>query len=208
MKPQVILVHGLWMTGLEMSFIESRLRRCGFDVHRFPYADLRNSPAENARRLHSWLQEMPTERRHFVGHSLGGIVLLHLFHQFPEQLPGRVVLLGSPVRGSEAARRMSRIAGLKGLLGKSLENGLGGDVPPWSGERDLGVVAGTLGLGFGQLFGGLEKPHDGTVSVAETRIEKARDFLPVKTSHMGMLVSSIVTDQICAFLHDGRFRPS
>ena len=173
MKPQVILVHGLWMTGLEMSFIESRLRRCGFEPHRFRYADLRNSPAENARRLHSWLQEIPAERRHFVGHSLGGIVLLHLFHRFPEQLPGRVVLLGSPVRGSEAARRMSRIAGLNGLLGNSLENGLGGDAPPWNGGRDLGVVAGTLGLGFGQLFGGLETPHDGTVSVAETRIEKA-----------------------------------
>ena len=96
------------------------------------------------------------ERLHLVAHSLGGIVLHHLFRQFPDLPPGRVVLLGSPVRGSGVARRMAVSPFLRPLLGSNREEGLLGDVPPWPPNRELGVIAGNRGLGVGRLIGGLE----------------------------------------------------
>ena len=202
----VVLVHGIWVNGLEMWPLGRRLRGCGFTPMRFPYGDLRRGPADNARRLQRWLERLPGKEVHFVGHSFGGIVLLHLFDLFPQQRPGRVVLLGSPVSGSSVAKRMYRSPLLRPLLGRSVEEGgLLGGAPSWRAEHELGVLAGTSELGMGRLFGVLESPHDGTVSLAETEVNGARERVTLAASHTGMLFSSATGRQLCAFLQTGRF---
>lgn len=188
-----------------MQLLGHRLSRCGFTPKRFPYSDLRRSPAENAFRLQQWLVQLPGTDVHFVGHSLGGLLLLHLFALFPEQRPGRVVFLGTPAAGSGVARRMQNIPLLRPLLGRTVEAGLVGGAPPWNGEHDLGIVAGTVGLGIGRLIGGLERPHDGTVTLAESEVQGARERITVATTHTGMLFSSATARQVCAFLRTGRF---
>jgi pimeloyl-ACP methyl ester carboxylesterase len=206
MRPKVILVHGLWFNGVEMLWLARRLRRCGFEPLRYRYAETRLTPAENALRLHRWLLNQQGDEVHFVAHSLGGIVLLHLFWRFPDQRPGRVVFLGSPVAGSEVARRLARLPLLGASLGRSGENGLLGGAPAWGGGRDLGILYGTLGLGFGMLLGGLRRPHDGTVSADETRLPGARQSLALPVSHFGLLLSAQAARQVCAFLRGGMFR--
>jgi len=203
--PEVVLVHGIWVNGLEMLPLGRRLRRCGLMPRRFPYADLRRSPAENARRLQSWLEEISAEEVHFVGHSLGGIVLLHLFHLYPRQRPGRVVFLGTPALGSGVARRMHSSPRLRPLLGRTVEAGLLGGAPSWNAEHDLGLLAGTRELGIGRLIGGVEHPGDGTVALAETRVTGALERTTLAVSHTGMLFSRAVARQVCAFLRDGHF---
>jgi pimeloyl-ACP methyl ester carboxylesterase len=207
MLPPVILVHGLWFNGWEMALLGHRLRRCGFAPIRFPYSDVRRSPADNARRLDVWLRDARGEEIHFVAHSMGGILLLHFFHLFSGQRPGRVVFLGTPAAGSAVARRMESIPGMGWTLGRSVEAGLLGGAPPWSGGRDLGLVAGTLGVGVGRLFGALEGPHDGTVAVAETLVPGAKDRRCLPVSHTGLLVSDSVACCTCHFLHTGSFDP-
>ncbi|MCB1762064.1 MAG: hypothetical protein KDI27_02850, partial [Gammaproteobacteria bacterium] len=39
----VLLIHGLWMTGLEMHWLGSRLIRCGFKIRYFHYRSLSRS---------------------------------------------------------------------------------------------------------------------------------------------------------------------
>lgn len=135
----------------------------------------------------------------------GGIVVLHLF-ELGRVLPeGRVLLLGSPVLGSGVARAMMAHTGLRSLLGRSGIDGLTQAAPEWHGERDLGVIAGTMALGVGRLFGGLQGANDGTVSVCETRLQGATDFVTLAVNHMGMLFSSGVAREACRFLHYGRF---
>ena len=203
---QVVLVHGIWVNGLEMWPLGRGLIRCGFIPRRFPYGDLRHGPADNARRLQRWLQRLPGEQVHFVGHSFGGIVLLHLFDLFPRQRPGRVVFLGSPAGGSSVARCMYRSRLLRPLLGRAVdEGGLLGGAPPWRAEHELGLLAGTMELGVGRLFGCLESPHDGTVSLSETEVAGARGRVTVAASHTGMLFSSATVRQLCAFLQTGSF---
>jgi hypothetical protein len=80
-----------------------------------------------------------------------------------------------------------------------------GAVPPWSGARDLGVIAGRLAFGFGLLLGSLPRPNDGTVAVDETKLEGTKDHIVLKVSHTAMLLSRGVAVQAAHFLRHGRF---
>jgi len=205
-SPQaVVLVHGIWMPALVMALLGRRLAQCGFRPLRFGYPDRAASPAENAARLNELIGDLGVDRLHLLAHSLGGIVVLHLLERFPEQPPGRVLLLGSPVRGSGLARRLASTRGLGWLLGRSGERGVLGGAPGWSGERELGVIAGTRGPGVGTLVGGVARPNDGTVAVAETKLPGAAAFLTLPVSHAGLLLSRPVASACCRFLIQGRF---
>jgi pimeloyl-ACP methyl ester carboxylesterase len=205
-------VHGIWMTGLELQPLARRLRKAGFDTHLFRYPSLRRSPQENAAALLNQLRVLGCARLHFVAHSLGGLVLLHLFAAFGDdpalRRPGRVVLLGSPVRGSVVAQRLNRSALLRPFLGRSIEQGLLGDVPDWvggrAGEWKIGVIAGNRGFGVGSLFGGLPQPADGTVSVAETRLPGAA-HITLPHGHFGLLLAAETAELTTRFLRQGRF---
>ncbi len=198
-------MHGIWMSGLEMGLLGRRLAACGFQPRRFRYHSLRCAPAENAEELATFARRLDLPRLHFVGHSLGGIVLLHLFARHTDLPPGRVVLLGCPAQGSGVARRLAHLPVLRPSLGRSVEDGLLGEAPAWRGGRELGVIAGTGGLGVGRLIGGLTSPSDGTVAVAETRLPGAKDMLTLDTTHTGMLFSRSVAVATARFLSGGCF---
>lgn len=203
-KEAIVLVHGLWMKGPEMFVLRRRLRKAGYCVYQFSYRSLANDLAGNARKLQRFLAHVEAECVHFVAHSLGGLVVRCLFHDFPEQRPGRIVTLGTPHSGSYVAEWMTRSGVLRRLLGRSLP-ALTGKVSPWHGERQLGSVAGSLGIGMGMVLRELPRPNDGTVTVASTRLDGMTDHITVKVSHMGLLFSHESVEQIIAFLSTGHF---
>jgi pimeloyl-ACP methyl ester carboxylesterase len=204
MTETVVLVHGVLMSGRELALLSRRLRRCGFTPLAFDYPSRRRQLRDNARALVEFVAELHSPVVHLVGHSLGGLVILQALVLQPELPPGRVVLLGSPVRGSQVARRLAGLPGGRWLLGRSLD-GLLGNVPGWQGRRELGLIAGTLPLGVGWVTGGLAGRHDGTVAVAETRLAGAPPAMEVHTSHTGLVFSAAVARQVCSFLRHGRF---
>ena len=55
---------------------------------------------------------------------------------------------------------------------------------------------------LGQAFDG---PHDGTVSVAETRVPGLADHVVVRASHSGLLFSDEVVRQVAGFLRGDGF---
>jgi pimeloyl-ACP methyl ester carboxylesterase len=193
------------MTGADMALLRWRLRRCGFRAVQFHYPSIRASIRDNAARLQRLVERLPGGEVHFVGHSLGGLVVRRFFHDFPQQRPGRVVTLGTPHTGSLAARRLIQNRIGRWLLGRAGEDGLLGGLPPWAPERALGVIAGSLPLGGAWVVGGLPRPHDGTVSVESTRLPGMADHLVLHVSHMGLLVSPEAARQTCHFLRHGRF---
>jgi len=203
-KESVVLVHGLWMTGIDMFLLRRRLRRCGFDVVQFSYPTLRSDIATNAARLHEFSRALQNPVIHFIGHSLGGLVILRLFQDFPGQRPGRVVLLGTPCAGSYVAYRLSQCVG-RWLFGQSLEQGLLNDAHRWSGGRELGVIAGSLSFGGGMIVRGLPRPNDGTVAVRETYLSGMTEHITLPASHTGLVFSANVARQVCVFLQTGRF---
>ena len=205
MSEAVVLVHGLWMRGPVMLLLRYRLRRCGFLPYQFSYPTTRCTVEEAAHLLQRFLSKVPEPTVHFVGHSLGGLVVQRLFTQYPAQRPGRVVTLGTPYQGSIAARRLAGFRAGRFLLGKSFQHGLTEQSPHWTAAQPLGVIAGDLSIGGGRLLGGLTSANDGTVGVDEARISGATEQRVVHVSHMGLVVSSQVARLTCAFLRSGTF---
>lgn len=207
-KPEaVILVHGIWMTGLDMSLLHHRLRLCGFKPVQFSYPTVRCSLKDNAKKLQRFVQRLEkssdTHTIHFVAHSLGGLLLRQFFNDYPDQYPGRVVTLGTPHTGSLVAHRMGCNPFGKILLGKSFLNGLRGDVPPWQTKREIVVFAGRNSIGVGRLIQSLPKPNDGTVAVTETYLEGMSQHRVFPATHMGLLFSDEVAQAVCKYLHKG-----
>lgn len=207
-EKHVVLVHGLWMTGHELGLLGRRLASCGYKPLRFPYPDLRASIADNARRLNQFLRDQQLESANLVGHSLGGIVVLRALHDFPDMPVARTVLLGSPVRGSTVTRRLVSFPPATRIFGKSLEQGLAGNVRIPRNLDNIGMIAGTRPVGFGRLVGGLDGPSDGAVAVTETELPGGAAWLQVRTTHIGLVISRGVALQICHFLENGRFSPT
>jgi len=205
MKETVIFVHGLWMPGHEMTLLRQRVKKCGYNVTQFSYPSMRFNTRVNAKRLNTFAAGIRADKVHFVGHSLGGLVIRWLFHDYPDQKPGRVVTLGTPHQGSQVAKAISQHPFGRRLLGSSTECGLLGDMPPWSGDRDLGVIAGTHNMGLGVLTAGLQDPADGVVAEAETHLPGMTDHITLPLFHFGLMVSKLAAQQICAFLKSGKF---
>jgi pimeloyl-ACP methyl ester carboxylesterase len=203
----VVLVHGLWMTGMESGLLRSRLQDdYGFATRQYSYHTVQVGLDDNVSLLHEFLSDAAGDVLHVVGHSLGGLLALHTLMRFPEERPGRVVCLGSPLRGSSAARAMATLPFGEEILGATIREAvLSGGLTEYRGPREVGVIAGTLAVGFGAVIGELQSPHDGTISVEETRLPGIKDHLEIEVSHTGMLVSPLVVSQTAYFLRHGEF---
>ena len=207
-REQVIYVHGLWMPGGESLLLAHRLaREFDFQVRAFPYSATSGSMAEITAELETFARSVESPVVHFVGHSLGGLVLYRFFERHPGQPPGHVVFLGTPSVASRAAEQAGRSRLIAALMGRPVADEL---LSPherrWAfPDRPLGIIAGTQPLGIGQFVAGFEEDCDGTVSVAETRLPGAHAHIVLPVSHMGMLVSARVAHETGTFLRTGRF---
>lgn len=205
--PRVIFIHGLWMPGRESHWFRQRLAtQYGLDPLLFSYRSRLETLDAVIEALNRSILELKSDCVHIVGHSLGGLLALKLFDHFPAQPQGRIVLLGSPVQGSAAARRLSGVQVGQRMLGTIANQELATvREPAWRQPRDLGVIAGTRPVGLGRVITRFQEPNDGTVSVRETEIDGATDRIQLPVSHFGMLLSARVVDQTARFLRDGHF---
>ena len=107
---QVVLAPGLWMPGAAMALLAMRLARRGYAVHIFAYPG-RGAFEANVEHLARFVREsLNGHPAHFVGHSLGGVLMLEMLNRHPEVQAGATVLLGAPVRGCLAGRRLGAAA--------------------------------------------------------------------------------------------------
>lgn len=214
----VVFVHGLWMPGVESHWFRRRLAAAAdFETSVFGYRTTREPIDSVLERLADFIAARRARTLHLVGHSLGGIVLLRLLQSAAHAAalpPGRAILLGAPVCGSEAAARLEALplgrallgqVAIDGLLRAPLRGGASGPLCEWTPPRDVGVIAGSRPVGLGQVLARFTEPNDGTVALRETRFEAARDRLVLPVSHMGMLMSRRVVEETARFLREGRF---
>jgi pimeloyl-ACP methyl ester carboxylesterase len=203
----VVLVHGLWMTGMESGLLRNRLRdEYGFETRQYSYHTVQVGLEDNVRLLGEFLADVPGDTLHVVGHSLGGLLALHTLVRHPDKRPGRIVCLGSPLRGSSAARAMATLPFGEEILGATIRDAvLNGGMTEYRGTREVGVIAGTLAVGIGVVIDNLPSPNDGTVAVEETKLPGIKDHLEVAVSHTGLLISQVVASQTAFFLRHGQF---
>ncbi|MEE9320203.1 MAG: alpha/beta hydrolase [Granulosicoccus sp.] len=201
----IVLVHGIWMQGFMMRILGQMLTREGYRTHQVSYDFLGRSPEENAGQLFKEITGLQAKTIHLVGHSLGGIVILHLLKRHPEVEIGKVVLLGSPVRGSSVAKRLHANQLLRPLLGRSIERGLLGGAPNFDGQRPLGVITGSGQYGISSLLYPTGEDSDGVVTLSETLLDNVTDRTTVPLSHSTMIFSRQCAKLVAQFLQHGRF---
>lgn len=188
-----------------MRLMGMRLQRCGFQPIVFSYPSMRSSLSQNALLLSHFVRSMTASRIHFIGHSLGGLLVLQTLAEFPEQRIGRIILMGSPYNGSNVAATLSPRAPGRYILGRSMLQWLGQRLPECHAQYELGVIAGCKSIGGGRLISRLPHPNDGVVTVDETRIPNTSDEIVLNVSHSGMLLSAGLALQACSFLQSGHF---
>lgn len=210
----MVLAHGLWLSRPALIGWRRQFERREIKSIAFGYPS-REPLSDNTRRFAAFVEAQAATHIYILGHSLGGLLTLQMLAQFCNAGNGalrirRAVLAGTPVAGNEAARRFARWRGGRWLIG-----GAGQVLGPSASEQrnrqiaalpvEIGIIAGTRGVGLGLLFGPLPKPNDGTVTVAETAFAGARDSIALPLSHSEMLLSGRVVAQAHAFFASGSF---
>jgi pimeloyl-ACP methyl ester carboxylesterase len=204
MTTDLILLHGLWAPALAMSALAARLGAHGYRCHSFHYGGWTHPIEVNAERLGRFARDIG--KAHFVGHSLGGLVILEALGGDSALEVGGVVLLGTPASGSFSGRRLARNGLGRWMLGRSEALWREARRARWTRPEPLGVVAGSMPIGLGRAIGRLPGANDGVVCVAETDVEGMRDRVVLPVSHSAMVLSARVAAQIVQFLRDGRFQ--
>ncbi len=203
----VVYVHGLWMPGDEALVLGHRLRQeYGIALHSFRYSAAFSTVEATVERLAAFVAELGAAEVHFVGHSLGGLIIHRCLERFTQLPPGRVVFLGTPCVASRVAQQATRFAPVTHLMGASVaQELLQVNTRRWTHPHELGIVAGTQPLGVGQFLAQFDEDNDGTVAVSETRMPGATEHITLPVSHLGMLMSSRVAHETGLFLTQGRF---
>ena len=98
-------VHGIARSSSHMESLETYLHHQGFDVINLDYPSTKHDLQTLIQGVHEDLStrlvlDKPT---HFVGYSMGGLLVRAIAHKYPPQNRARVVQLAPPNHGSEVA---------------------------------------------------------------------------------------------------------
>ena len=203
---RVVLLHGMGRTWRSMSPIARACERAGFetlnvgypgtrwrlpaivDLVRARLAAVTGSPAHADRGVPE-----TGPRLHFVGHSLGCIVIRSIVAQDRPERLGRIVLMTPPNRGARLADRALPWLGwlLRPLPDLTVGGAVAASIPTPAG-LEIGVIAGT---------------RDRTVSLEETRLLGETDRALVPCGHSFLMRRPDVQEMTVRFLRTGRFAP-
>jgi pimeloyl-ACP methyl ester carboxylesterase len=219
LKSKVVLVlHGICRSRASMSEICEYLQHhSDYEVLNVSYASTRADLASHAAALTRVIEHLEGVKQiDFVAHSLGNLVIRRYLGDGTNEETGRrpdprikrIVMLGPPNNGAALAItfRNNKLFGM--IFGKSGKQ-LATD---WDNlQRRLatpgcqfGIIAGGLGDddGSNPLIGG---DDDLIVSVAETRLPGASDFLVLPVMHRTLLSDPQVHESMLRFLQHGYF---
>ncbi len=218
MKGKLILVlHGLGRTRSPMSgmatFLEQK-ENC--EAVAISYPSTMADVEQHAASLSHLMENLgDVDEVDFVAHSLGNLVIRRYLYdqQHSNQKPRhppikRIVMLGAPNNGSQLAAGISRYppaAQLIGVPGRELGTG-------WDQLKEhlalpqceFGIIAGGKGddKGYNPMLSG---DNDMIVTVDETRLPGAADFIRLPVVHTFMMDNPDVQQATLSFLEHGYF---
>jgi triacylglycerol lipase len=194
-REAVVLVHGHGAHSVLLEPLRRALERQGFRAVNWRYRSLWGSIETHAARLATKAKEFDedgaVERLHFVGHSMGAIVVRRALAMAQPRKLGRVVLLAPPNRGARLADFVLRVFGRRLIAATELCSHPDSYVNRLSPVADLdcGVIAASW---------------DHVVSLASTYLPGQRDHLVLRSLHT-LPLHRHTPSQVGHFLREGRF---
>lgn len=196
----VVLVHGLWMHRWSLAPIANYLRDNGYNTYRFGYKTTTEPFDFNMQKLQAFVNSREEETVHLVVHSMGGILSMRSLPKIRKK--GKLVMLGSPINGSQSAQAMGQRKWSSWML-KHAQEPLENGVKDPQILRHSMMIAGVSGrIGISRLITKLPKPNDGTVALVETQADWIDHHTTEKTNHFRMLFHKNIKKTILNFLKD------
>jgi pimeloyl-ACP methyl ester carboxylesterase len=195
-REAVLLVHGHGAHPVLLEPLRRALERQGFRAVNWRYGSLRGSIEAHAARLASKAKELDEDtgvaRLHFVGHSMGAIVVRSALAVARPRKLGRVVLLAPPNRGARLADVALRLFGRRLVAAAEPSSKPDSYVNRLASAADVdcGIIAASW---------------DHAVSLASTHLPEERDHLVLRSLHT-LPLHRQAPAQVGHYLREGRFR--
>ena len=208
--PAVMLIHGIIRSSKSFSRMTERFEASGYTVIGFDYPSTRVGIQDSAQYLDSVIRSLDgIEQINIVVHSMGGLLVRAWLRKHNDPRIRRMVMLGVPNNGAQMADMFRRNPLFKTIFGPAGQQlitdpeGLINGLP--TPKFDFGILAGSRGniRGHNPLIPG---DDDGTVSVANTRLPGAADFITVRAMHSFIMYNEEVIDLTHRFITEGHFR--
>lgn len=206
----VVLLHGILIGSWQMHPLSTFFAEQGYEVINIAYP----STDYNLEKLSSIVAADIKKRIiidkpvHFIGYSMGGLVIRATLKKYKPKIMGRVVQIATPNKGSEIADRLKNNIFYKFLYGpagqqlitdQSKIKSLFGPI-----DYDLGIIAGygANNFIFKKTFDG---ENDGTVAVNKVFIAGCKDYIKIRGTHFFMPFDTEVKSQALHFIKHGKF---
>lgn len=208
-KDLVILLHGLGRGKSIMTPLKERLEKVGFVTAVADYKSIGKTPEEIIADVSQQITGFRSDTIrtiHFVGHSLGGLLIRAYLDSISVPNLGKVILIGSPSKGTPIVDYF-RDSWLMNLVGPAAKS-LGTDEKSF--PRTLGAPYYPVGIiaGISSTFNNddfIPGEDDGVVPVESTKIDGMTDFVSVQVSHSSLPRNERVAEEVIAFLKQGSF---
>lgn len=212
-KETVILVHGFFRKSRDMRFIKQRLEQYGYRTIAPDLPTTYKSLDDCTLALEKTLGKIRDTdiRYHFVGHSMGGLIIRRFLSRNRIPNLGRCVFIATPNQGAAMAAKILKFARPVALLFKPLRDLRrgGGIIPPPLNlpEPEMGAIAGNRkARSWGRWL--IHGENDGRVAVASVRFQGLKDFMVLPYDHHHIHHREETTLLVHQFLQTGRFCPS
>ena len=194
---QVVVLHGLYMSGFVMRPLCARLEKSALKILNLTYNTLSPDRAAIFDKIDRFIGGKPTA---LVCHSMGGLVARAYLeaNSLQSRHVEKVITLGTPHKGSHIAKQMQQ-KGFEMLLKNSVEFLLSenGD---WPFNAKLYSIAGDLPIGLMPLIA-KGSVSDGTVLIDETKLNGMAEHKVFHLSHTSMIYSRQVMDYIIKLIN-------
>jgi len=209
-KEIVFLLHGLGRSRVAMWALASRLEEAGFLVNNIGYSSICETPEEILLDVSEQINSSLPEKHqavHFVGHSLGGLMIRAYLEATKVKNLGRVVLIGTPNKGTTLVDNYKdswwlQMACPTALALSTDENSFPNSIAdPY---YPVGVIAGISKDNNNEDT--IPGKDDGLVPLESTKVNGMTDMIIVESSHWMLRYDINVASQAVEFLRYARFK--
>lgn len=206
----VVLLHGYFKNNNCMYPIEKKLSEMGYKISNISYPSTEYSIDVLAKEhVAPHIKNMECDKIHFIGHSMGGILIRHYLANNLLPNLGEVIFIAVPNQGSELVSQASNSEYLSWML-------LGPAVKEIGHESEFminlplphyqaGVIAATKSSNPITSLFMLEGIDDGILTYESMKIPNMKDIVEIESNHNQVLYHPKLFDNIINFLKTGKF---